>query len=200
MQWQPHWQKPWWLIPVLLQSHLYTGLFITAHDAMHGTVSGKSSINKLVGSICLALYAAFSFRQLKQAHHMHHSEVATEKDPDYYAASFWPWYLQFMWHYLRWWQLLIMAISFNVLHYVLHIPQPNLILFWVLPSLLSTLQLFYFGTYRPHHQPELLDNRHKSRSQHKNHLLAFISCYFFGYHFEHHDQPHLPWWRLWQSK
>jgi beta-carotene ketolase (CrtW type) len=27
-----------------------------------------------------------------------------------------------------------------------------------------------------------------------------ISCYFFGYHFEHHESPQTPWWRLYQSK
>jgi hypothetical protein len=29
--------------------HLYTGLFITAHDAMHGTVSSNPKLNKLIG-------------------------------------------------------------------------------------------------------------------------------------------------------
>jgi beta-carotene ketolase (CrtW type) len=23
-----------------------------------------------------------------------------------------------------------------------------------------------------------------------------VSCYFFGYHLEHHAYPYLPWWRL----
>jgi beta-carotene ketolase (CrtW type) len=27
-----------------------------------------------------------------------------------------------------------------------------------------------------------------------------LSCYFFGYHFEHHDSPGTPWWRLWRVK
>jgi len=42
-------------------------------------------------------------------------------------------------------------------------------------------------------------NKHQSRSQHKNHVLAFFSCYFFGYHYEHHDAPWLPWWKLWRA-
>jgi beta-carotene ketolase (CrtW type) len=31
-------------------------------------------------------------------------------------------------------------------------------------------------------------------------VWAFISCYFFGYHYEHHDQPYLPWWKLAAAK
>ena len=41
-----------------------------------------------------------------------------------------------------------MAIVFQILEYVLGIPTLNLILFWVSPALLSTLQLFYFGISR----------------------------------------------------
>ncbi len=67
-----------------------------------------------------------------------------------------------------------------------------------IPAGLSTLQLFYFGTYLPHMGEET--NAHHSHSQSKNHLWAFISCYFFGYHFEHHDSPGTPWWRLWRVK
>jgi beta-carotene ketolase (CrtW type) len=88
-----------------------------------------------------------------------------------------------------------MAILFNVLK--LWLPQSNLLLFWVAPSLLSTFQLFYFGTYLPHKGEH--DNRHQSRSQKKNHVAAFFSCYFFGYHYEHHDSPGTPWWRLWKN-
>jgi beta-carotene ketolase (CrtW type) len=45
-----------------------------------------------------------------------------------------------------------------------------------------------------------MDNKQQSRSQRKNHVWAFISCYFFGYHYEHHAQPYLPWWKLPQAK
>jgi hypothetical protein len=34
----------------------------------------------------------------------------------------------------------------------------------------------------------------------KNHVLAFFSCYFFGYHYEHHHSPGTPWWMLWRSQ
>jgi beta-carotene ketolase (CrtW type) len=76
----------------------------------------------------------------------------------------------------------------------------NLILFWELPAVLSTLQLFYFGTYLPHRGVHDKGNIHQSRSQAKNHIWAFISCYFFGYHYEHHAYPHMPWWKLFSTK
>jgi beta-carotene ketolase (CrtW type) len=176
--------------------HLYTGLFITAHDAMHGTVSRSAKLNSFIGQLCTGLYAAFSFNKLLEKHHKHHRHVHSDDDPDYHEGNFFSWYFTFMRRYLSIWQILIMAFAFNVLK--LWFSETNLLLFWVLPSLLSTLQLFYFGTWLPHHGTH--DNQHYSRSQSKNHLAAFVSCYFFGYHYEHHDAPWLPWWCLWKAK
>ena len=189
-------QNPLTYLFILVQMHLYTGLFITAHDAMHGTVSPNKWLNSAIGQVCTALYAAFPFKRLYQKHHEHHRHVHTEDDPDYHNGSFWKWYLNFMKEYISWRQLLIMAVLFNVLK--LWFPEPNIILFWVIPSLLSTLQLFYFGTWLPHHGEH--QNVHQSRTQRKNHILAFFSCYFFGYHYEHHDSPGTPWWKLWTMK
>ena len=192
--------NPFWVAGILIQAHLYTGLFITAHDAMHGTVSSDKRVNDLLGSICLALYAAFSYRQLYPEHHKHHKHVATEDDPDFYEGNFFNWYISFVKHYLRWWQVVVLGVVFNLLQYGAGSNELNLLLFWVSPPLLSTLQLFYFGTYLPHRYPEELENKHKSRTQNKNHVWGFLSCYFFGYHYEHHNLPHVPWWNLWKTK
>ena len=181
---------------ILLQMHLYTGLFITAHDAMHGTVSANKNINNFIGGLCTLLYALFPFGNLYGKHHEHHRHVHSDQDPDYHSGNFFAWYFNFITTYITWWQVVAMAIIFNILK--IWIPEPNLILFWVLPSLLSTLQLFYFGTWLPHHGEH--QNAHHSRSQTKNHVWAFFSCYFFGYHYEHHDSPGTPWWKLWQLK
>ncbi len=182
---------------VLIQMHLYTGLFITAHDAMHGTVAPKSKkLNNFIGQVCTLFYAVFPFQKLNTEHHKHHQFVHTEQDPDYYEGNFLKWYYQFIKQYLSWWQVVAMAIIYNVLK--IYIPEKNLLMFWVVPSLLSTLQLFYFGTYLPHkgeHQ-----NIHQSKTQTKNHIWAFFTCYFFGYHYEHHESPGTPWWKLWQVK
>lgn len=196
MNWEIKFDNPFFYFFILLQMHLFTGLFITAHDAMHGTVSSNPTVNNAIGQICTALYAFFPFKALNTKHHEHHRYVHTEKDPDYSDGNFFVWYFSFIKQYLSWWQVALMAIIYNVLK--LWIPESNLLFFWVIPSLLSTLQLFYFGTWLPHHGEH--NNKHQSRSQSKNHLLAFLSCYFFGYHYEHHDSPGTPWWRLWQMK
>lgn len=196
MQWSINYTNPMLYVFMLLQMHLYTGLFITAHDAMHGTVSPNKTINNAIGYIATFFYAAFWYPKLYTKHHQHHQYVHTGDDPDYHPGGFVSWYSTFMRNYLSIWQVVFMAVLFNVLK--LWIPQANLLLFWVAPSLLSTLQLFYFGTYLPHKGEH--NNRHQSRSQPKNHLLAFLSCYFFGYHYEHHDSPATPWWLLWKMK
>jgi beta-carotene ketolase (CrtW type) len=41
---------------------------------------------------------------------------------------------------------------------------------------------------------------HKARTQKKNHFWAMLSCYFFGYHREHHEDPHIAWWQLYKVK
>jgi beta-carotene ketolase (CrtW type) len=194
--WNFSFSNPTVYIMMLVQMHLYTGLFITAHDAMHGTVSSSKTANQLIGQLCTALYAAFSFNKLHQKHHKHHRHVHSENDPDFHDGTFISWYIKFMKEYLSIWQIVIMAISFNILKLWVH--EVNLVLFWIIPSLLSTLQLFYFGTWLPHHGEH--DNEHYSRSQTKNHISAFFSCYFFGYHYEHHDSPAVPWWLLWRTK
>ncbi len=184
-------------LAVLIQTHLYTGLFITAHDAMHGIVSNNKKINHGIGLVSAMLFSYNFYWRLFPKHHEHHRHVATDKDPDYHrSGNFIIWYLSFLKQYLTIWQFLLMAITFNILK--LFFPTENLILFWMLPAILSTLQLFYFGTYLPHMGDA--ENRHHSFSQSKNHIRAFLSCYFFGYHYEHHDSPGTPWWRLWKIK
>ncbi len=183
---------------VVVQTHLFTGLFITAHDAMHGTVSPNRRVNNAVGAVALALFALNRWKVLLPKHHEHHRHVATEADPDYGPPAFWPWYFRFVTTYVSLWQLVGMAVLFNVAK--IWVDEYKLILYYVVPSILSTLQLFYFGTYLPHRGEHAADNVHKARSQSKNHLLAFVSCYFFGYHYEHHDQPWLPWWLLYTTK
>ena len=196
MQWHVNWANPLFYVCILVQMHLYTGLFITAHDAMHGTVSANKAINNGLGYAATFFYAAFFYPKLYTKHHQHHKHVHTEDDPDYHNGNFFSWYATFIRNYLSIWQVIFMAVLFNVLK--LWIAQSNLLFFWVLPSLLSTLQLFYFGTYMPHRGEH--DNKHQSRSLPKNHIIAFFKCYFFGYHYEHHDSPGTPWWLLWKMK
>jgi beta-carotene ketolase (CrtW type) len=195
------WLSPLTWLMVWVQTHLFTGLFITAHDAMHGSVAPRRpKLNHLIGRICTVLFIFNSYSTLRPKHYQHHRFVGTENDPDFHKgnARFWPWYWSFLREYISLRQLVLAAIAFNVS--AIWIPQANLILYWVLPSLLSTLQLFYFGTFVPHMGEHGPDNVHKAHTQPANHLLAFLTCYFFGYHYEHHDTPMTPWWKLWQVK
>ena len=191
------------LIPlgILWQTFLYTGLFITAHDAMHGSVCPTHPrVNNVIGTIAVRLYALFSYRKLLEKHWAHHRTPASRTDPDFHDgehSSFLAWYLRFMKEYLGWKQIVGMAVVFQIMEYALGILTLNLILFWVSPALLSTLQLFYFGTYLPHRTPEGgYDNRHCAQSNAYSTFWSFITCYHFGYHWEHHEYPYVPWWYL----
>jgi beta-carotene/zeaxanthin 4-ketolase len=190
------WASPITYFLIFLQTHLYTGIFITAHDAMHSLICPNKKLNKIIGTICAGLFAFNNFGLLNQKHHLHHRFVATDQDPDYYKGNFWVWYFNFAKQYIRWTQIVMMAITYNLL--ILFLPQNNVILYWMLPAILATFQLFYFGTYLPHRGTH--DNEQFSHSQAKNHFWAFISCYFFGYHYEHHSSPATPWWLLWKEK
>ena len=194
-----NWYSPLTYLFVLIQTHLYTGLFITAHDAMHGVVSPNKKVNKLIGQLTALLFAFNSYKRLYPKHHEHHRFVASDKDPDYHPSqNFFIWYISFLKQYVSWWQIVAMAITYNLLK--LAFPQENVVLFWIVPSLLATCQLFFFGTYLPHRGEHSLEDQHKSGSQPKNHVWAFLSCYFFGYHLEHHQSPATPWWQLWKKK
>ena len=189
------------LVGMLWQTFLYTGLFITAHDAMHGSVCpARPRVNNVIGAIAVGLYALFSYRKLLEKHWAHHRTPASDTDPDFHAgehSGFLRWYLHFMREYLSWKQLIGMAIIFQIMEYILMIPTLNLILFWVVPALLSTVQLFYFGTYLPHQTPEDgYANPHRAKSNAYSAFWSFITCYHFGYHWEHHEYPYVPWWCL----
>lgn len=189
----------WVLLMILVQTHLYTGMFITAHDAMHGTVApGRPQLNRWIGSVAAFLFMFNYYPSLLPRHHAHHRHVGTDEDPDFHRGNenFFLWFRDFLKEYITWQQVLAAAITFNVAG--IWIAKPQLVLYWIVPSFLSLLQLFYFGTWLPHRGEH--ENRHHARSQPKNHFWAFISCYFFGYHYEHHEWPGVPWWKLWQRR
>lgn len=196
--WSNAWSVP---IGVAVQTFLYTGVFITAHDAMHGTVIPSSrKLNDAFGTLAVLVYALFSYQKLHEKHWEHHDHPASEHDPDYHDGEhpgFWAWYFNFLKNYVGVWQIVGMAVVFNVLHHVLGVSLLNLNVFWVAPALLSTLQLFYFGTYLPHREPEAgYEDAHRASSNDFSVTWSFITCYHFGYHWEHHEKPATPWWRL----
>ncbi|KAA3606532.1 MAG: beta-carotene ketolase [Calditrichaeota bacterium] len=188
-------------VGILLQTFLYTGIFITAHDSMHRTVFPKNlKINNLIGSISLTFYALFSFKSLREKHWEHHRNPVSGNDPDFHDGkndSFFTWYWKFFTTYISWKQILGMAIIFNIFEHLIKIDFWNLILFWILPSILSTFQLFYFGTFLPHRKlVKPFKDSHNARSNDYSTLWSFLTCYHFGYHWEHHEFPNIPWWHL----
>lgn len=198
---EPNLMSPFFYLHILIQSYLYTGLFITAHDSMHGTVSKNRKLNNFIGHLSTTLFAFLSYNVLRKKHYQHHRFPGTEKDPDFSPRSnnFFVWWFVFMKNYVTWWQLVLMAVAFNVL--LIWFSEIQVIAFWVIPAILATFQLFFFGTYLPHRRPHSHDMEpHKSRTQMKNHLWAMLSCYFFGYHHEHHESPTTPWWQLYKTK
>lgn len=99
--------------------------------------------------------------------------------------------------YWSWWQLVGLITIFHSISYFLHVSQGNLTLFWVVPAILSSVQLFFFGTFLPHREPEAgYTNNHRAQTTPLPTLWSFITCYHFGYHEEHHEYPHVPWWNL----
>lgn len=198
---------PWetlgyWPVPLIVAAlcWLYVAMFIVAHDCMHGTVvPGRPLVNVWIGRICLFLYAGLSFETMRAAHRLHHQHAGTEDDPDFdrrEPQGFWSWYLKFFAEYFGFREFAIMFAALAA-YMGLGAPYENLLWFWGLPSMLSSLQLFIFGTYLPHsrgHAP--FADRHRTRSNDYPWLLSLLTCLHFGYHHEHHSNPGVPWWRL----
>lgn len=186
---------------VLLNCWLFVGMFIVAHDCMHGSlVPFNPSINRLIGQTCLGLYAGFEFDKLNRKHHLHHRHSGTEGDPDFDERpphGFLSWYLRFFTEYFGWKQLVFLSGVSLVYLLLFQVNYGNLLVFWALPAIASSLQLFYFGTYLPHKpgaQPFV--DRHRTRSNEWTWLVSLLTCFHFGYHHEHHLYPSEPWWRL----
>jgi beta-carotene ketolase (CrtW type) len=205
---------------ILMRTFLHTGLFILAHDAMHGNLCPSSPRwNHLLGSFAVRLYACLSYEECCANHYKHHHQPGELGDPDFHDGihahpCFWYW--QFMGKYLSWEQFwgfvsVFLAIALP-LKYFANVAYLNLLLFGLLPIFLSSIQLFFFGTYLPHgklrpmaekvseeipeEQPQPRETRFSVRSSLRL-IWSFVSCYHFGvYHEQHHDFPRKPWFKL----
>lgn len=198
------WSALSWITAPLLVAlicWLYVGMFILAHDCMHGSLfPSRPDWNRAIGRVVLILYAGFDFDTLRANHRLHHRHSGTQGDPDFDDApphSFWHWYGQFLIEYFSWKQMAFMFVIFISYLFILGADIPNLLAFWALPAILSSLQLFTFGTYLPHRPgPTPFADQHRARSSGFGWWASFLSCYHFGYHHEHHLHPAVPWWQL----
>jgi beta-carotene ketolase (CrtW type) len=192
----------WVTAPLLIAvgSWLGAGLFIVAHDAMHGSLApGRPRLNRWAGQAALTLYAGFPLKVLSEKHRAHHRNPGSPDDPDFHAAApraFWPWYGRFFATYFGWRQVAFILAVFAI--YLLLGASPlNAALFWGAPALLSSLQLFTFGTWLPHrHEDAPFADAHNARTLAYGWLGSLFACFHFGYHREHHLSPATPWWRL----
>lgn len=180
---------------------LYTGLFVTGHDAMHGSIApGHPRLNRSLGELALLLYGLIPYDKLCSAHANHHRFPASRHDPDFHNGRHKHpilWYFQFMRSYWTLQQSLGIVVIYNGLYRVMGVPEANLLFFWAIPSLLSSMQLFYFGTYLVHRRlPDTYSTVLCANSHYWPHWLSLITCYHFGYHREHHAFPQVPWWWL----
>jgi beta-carotene ketolase (CrtW type) len=187
-------------VGALWMTWLATGLFITAHDGMHGTiVPGNRRWNDRIGALALFVYAGFPWRRMIAMHRLHHTHAGTEGDPDHHDGAH-PgpvrWYLRFVRTYVSWRQFVFFAVGYNVLEHVVGIDERAILAFWIVPVVASTVQLFVFGTWLPHRDETASPDRHRAHSSRLPRWASLLACFHFDYHWEHHEWPHLPWWRL----
>ncbi|HET9510515.1 MAG TPA: fatty acid desaturase [Sphingomonas sp.] len=186
---------------IVVQAWLSTGLFIIAHDCMHGSLApGQPRLNRIVGTLCLGAYAGLSYAALLPKHHAHHAAPGTESDPDFHAAaprSALPWFASFFRNYYTHGQIVRITLA-AIAYMLLGASLLNIVVFWAIPALLALGQLFVFGTYLPHrHDDRPFADAHNARSTMLRPALSLMTCFHFGaYHHEHHLSPGTPWWRL----
>lgn len=189
---------------IALTTFLSTGVFITAHECMHGLVApGSPRINRTIGRFATWTYAGLSYDDLNRAHHIHHAKPATDEDPDFHRGnpSIARWYLDFMLQYSTWKQWAWMSALTLTFVVGMALPIERVLLFWALPLVVSTFQLFVVGTWLPHRPGTYLgDGPLRARTLDLHPSLSLLACFHFGYHYEHHARPDLPWWRLWQVR
>lgn len=192
---------------VLVRTLLQTGLFIVAHDAMHGTLwPERPGANRAIGQSLLLLYAALPYSRCLANHRSHHLHAGSAQDPDHHRegrGNLASWFFGFMAAYLSPRQITALAILWLTIGAVgartSASPLANVVLYCILPTLLSSLQLFVVGTFIPHRttgrsaEPEL---PHVPRSLDCPPWISLLCCYHFGYHWEHHALPHLAWHQL----
>ncbi|CAF4002171.1 unnamed protein product [Rotaria sordida] len=190
---------------------LYTGLFITCHDAMHGTITHRyPRLNHIIGYVCFSAYAWLDYRSVYEKHWRHHKHTGiVNDDPDYHngrSIGFFSWYFHFLCEYASIKQVIKMTVWVSILLLIFSVPLINILTYMLICGLCSSLRLFYFGTYIPH-RPEIINGKfeeimswEKSKSSNVNRLISFLCCYHFDYHLEHHQWPYAPWWDLWKCK
>ena len=126
---------------------LSVGMYIVAHDAMHGSLwPDNRKAGDKVGALAVWLYAGFSFQRLLSQHHLHHRNPGSADDPDFAPdtpSQALAWYGRFLKTYFGLRETVIMLLRVS-LYMLLGAKLENIVLFFALPGILSSFQLFYF--------------------------------------------------------
>jgi beta-carotene ketolase (CrtW type) len=204
-----HWATtPLWLIvaDLLGRTFLQTGLFIIAHDAMHGSlIPGNRKWNDLYGRIAVWCYGCLPYEHCRRNHHKHHAVPGQIMgDPDFHDglnAHPFRWYLKFIGEYLPNPHRAVFICCWGLIFFsstqLLQVSYTNFLVFGIIPLFISSIQLFFFGTYLPHRAaPGIFGNSPQIQSIDYPIFWSLLACYHFGYHREHHQYPQTPWYAL----
>ncbi|MEM9088383.1 MAG: fatty acid desaturase [Cyanobacteria bacterium P01_F01_bin.53] len=196
------------ILSILLRTFLHTGLFVIAHDAMHGNVLPSYPVeNRWLGQLALGLYGFLPYQTACDFHRQHHVYPAQTRDPDFcergkeilglYVVR---WYLSFISNYVTLPTLgrISIGMGCTLLSLILlgHIAIQNIVLFWLLPWVLISRPLFLFGTFLPHFVSVRDNKKRLVKSFYYPPLFSLLICYHFSYHQEHHTCPKVPWYLL----
>ena len=193
---------------LLIRTFLHTGLFVIAHDAIHGNVLPHCPlVNRWLGQVALGLYGFLPYQTCYRLHWRHHAHPAQKQDPDFYPKPdgsslgyFVRWYCNFMASYLTTRTLVAVMAGIGIFSFssvfIFQVAIQNLILFWIVPWILSSIQLFAFGIFLPHAGASASHRPHQPRSYYYPIVCSLLTCYHFSYHWEHHTYPDVPWYQL----
>ncbi|WP_398329965.1 fatty acid desaturase [Vulcanococcus sp.] len=196
------------LVIVLLRTQMQTGLFIVAHDAMHGLVCPERiKTNHAIGALALMAYAGVSYARCQRQHQRHHQHPGTALDPDFPAdqrRSLLRWYVEFLLGYLSASQMLrllgcwgfLVCLTATATSLSWRGAALRVLLVGTIPLVLSSLQLFVVGTYLPHRGQCVPEQNAHPISLNLPPWLSLLACFHFGYHREHHENPGLNWFQL----
>ena len=178
----------------------FTGLFILAHEAIHGTLwPGWPRLGHACGRLFAFAYASMDYGTLRANHWEHHRAPGRDGDPDAHPGGrFLPHLAAFALRYLRWWQVLILVAAGNRLGEAGH--TRAMLCAYVGPVVASTLVVFTVGIFLVHH-PALLalgeaDPRHRAVGVDLGPLGSLFAILFFNTHWLHHEHPQLTWVQL----
>jgi beta-carotene ketolase (CrtW type) len=192
---------PWAMVLTIpVNACVFTGLFIFAHEAIHGTLVPEfPALGHVLGRLFATVYALVDYDLLRANHWKHHGHVASDADPDFDPSGRLLVHgFRFMRRYLRWYSVPLLALVGHLLGQAGY--SAAMIGAYVAPVLLSTLVVFTVGIHLVHH-PVLLA-RHAGGDPQRSVCIdlgrvgSALVILNFNVHWNHHAHPRLSWREL----